>query len=203
MTYELAKKLKEAGFQVEKINKKMKKQTIEQRITKLEDEVGKISHQQNCSSAQGDKDPNGDEWITIDFSVAPKETFDFYGVKPFKIMKRKMRKDGGVWNNISWIDSKAEAEKLGLRLPHIKEMLFLLDLYKKQYPDNASIYHKEFLGVEELSYGESVDYEWVDGPSPVVRGAYWADGSNAGVFTLRLNWSAGNTSGTVGFRCAR
>jgi len=36
-----------------------------------------------------------------------------------------------------------------------------------------------------------------------IRGANWNNGSNAGAFTLNLNWNTGNTNNNVGFRCAR
>jgi len=36
-----------------------------------------------------------------------------------------------------------------------------------------------------------------------IRGANANNGSNAGVFTLNLNWNAGNANRNVGFRCAR
>ena len=144
-----------------------------------------------------------EEWVSIDYSKIPKETFDKYGAKPFQIMKRKMRKGDEVWNHLTWADAKKEAEKLGYRLPSISEMLVLLDAYKKKYPTNADIHHKEFLGIEELSYGEDVCYEWIDAPSPATRGGIWVTGSNAGGFTLYLSWSSGNTYNNVGFRCAR
>ena len=149
------------------------------------------------------KDPNGDEWVTIGYDQIPKETFDRYGAKPFQIMKRKMKKDGKVWAKISWTDAKKEAEKLGLRLPHITEMLVLLDAYKKEKGEKASVHDRDFLGIEELSYDEVVNYEFIDGPSVFLRGADWADGSGAGAFALGLDWSTGNTYGYVGFRCAR
>ena len=143
-------------------------------------------------------------WVKIDYSVIPKEVFDRYGAKPFEIMKQKMRnKKGNVWNNISWFDAKKEAEKLGYRLPSIQEMLVLLHVYKQEYSDNADAHHKEFLGIEELSCDEDVNYEWIDAPSPCYRGAYWSNGSVAGAFTLSLSWGTGYTNFSVGFRCAR
>ncbi len=36
-----------------------------------------------------------------------------------------------------------------------------------------------------------------------LRGGNWNNGSNAGAFTLNLNWDTGNTNNNVGFRCAR
>ncbi len=148
------------------------------------------------------KDPNGDKWVTIDYSTIPKEVFDRYGAKPFQIMRRKMRKGNEVWADISYREAKAEAEKLGLRLPHITEHLVLLEAYQKEKGDKASIRDKDFLGIEELGY-EAVNYEFVDGPSVFLRGAGWDNGSNAGAFTLGLSWSSGVTDGDVGFRCAR
>ena len=144
-----------------------------------------------------------EEWVNIDYSVIPKETFEKYGGKPFQIMKCKMRKGDKVWNNITWFDAKKEAENLGYRLPSIQEMLVLLDAYKEKYPNNADIHHNEFLGIEELSYGESVSYEWIDAPVPVTRGGDWGDGTTAGAFTLYLLWVPSSAYYNVGFRCAR
>ncbi|MDE2015944.1 MAG: hypothetical protein KGI72_05475 [Patescibacteria group bacterium] len=176
----------------------MNKQTIEERLKKLEDRLARVESKNIL-----DKDPNGDEWITIDYSVVPKDTFDRYGAKPFKIMKRKMRKDRTVWNNICWKDAKKEAEKLGLRLPHITEQLVLLDTYKKKKGDNVSVYDKDFLGIDELSYDEVVYYEWVDGPSPLFRGGDWADGSSGGAGVLYLAGGSSHPDCYIGFRCAR
>lgn len=39
--------------------------------------------------------------------------------------------------------------------------------------------------------------------SVFIRGGNWNNGSNAGAFTLNLNWDTGNTNNNVGFRCAR
>ena len=145
-----------------------------------------------------------DDWVKIDYSIIPKEVFDRYGAKPFEIMKRKMRReDGSVWNNISWSDAKAEAKKLGYRLPSIQEQLVLLDWYKHEKGDKASIHDKEFLGIEELSYDEEVYLEWVDGPTVAARGGNWPYGADDGPFTLLLNWSTSYTTYGVGFRCAR
>jgi len=146
-----------------------------------------------------------EEFVTIDYSVIPKEKFEKYGVKPFQIMKRKMRNDDKVWANITFNDAKKEAEKAGMRLPSLNEMLLLLDSYKEKYSDNASCYHKEFLGIEELSYNEEVCYEWIDSLSviPFLRGGDWSDGSDAGAFALHLAWSGGTTNYGVGFRCVR
>ncbi|MDE2015896.1 MAG: hypothetical protein KGI72_05235, partial [Patescibacteria group bacterium] len=147
----------------------MNKQTIEERLKKLEEIV------KNLSPLNADKDPNGDEWITIGYDQIPKETFDRYGAKPFQIMKRKMRRDGVFLTNISWDDAKKESEKLGLRLPHITEQLVLLDAYKKEKGN-----YNDFLRIEELNYNGFIYYEWVDGPSPFFRGGYWSYGSNVG-----------------------
>ncbi len=144
-----------------------------------------------------------DGWVKIDYSVIPKETFEKYGAKPFEIMKRKVREDGKVVNNIVWDEAKEKAKELGYHLPTIQEMLVLLDAYKKLYPDNADVYHKEFLGIEELSCGEDVFYEWVDAPTPSLRGATWNNGSGAGAFSLTLAWGTGNTAYNVGFRLSR
>jgi formylglycine-generating enzyme required for sulfatase activity len=144
-----------------------------------------------------------DEWVKIDYSIIPKETFDKYGAKPFEIMKKKYRENDKVVNSITWNDAKEKAKELGYRLPTIQEMLVLLDAYKKQYINNADPYHTEFLGIEELSYDEEVCYEWIDAPSPITRGGRCYNGSDAGAFTLTLGWDAGNTGSYVGFRCAR
>lgn len=145
-----------------------------------------------------------EEWVKIDYSVIPKEIFEKYGAKPFEIMKRKMRNNKDkVWNNISWTDAKEEAKKIGYRLPSIQEMLVLLDYYKKEYLDNADIYHEEFLGIKEISFNEDVPYEWIDAPSPSIRGANWSNGSGDGAFALYLDWGAGRAGNFVGFRCVR
>ncbi len=176
----------------------MKKQTIEKKIKKLEEKIGSLETKSISS-----KDPNGDEWVTIGYNQIPKETFDRYGAKPFQIMKRKMRKGNDVWNYISWTDAKAEAEKLGLRPPHITEMLVLFDAYKREKGDKASKHDRDFLGIEELSHDEAVSYEFVDGPSVFLRGDGWDSGSDAGAFALGLDWGTGYTSIGIGFRCAR
>ena len=145
-----------------------------------------------------------DEWVMIDYSVIPKEVFERYGAKPFEIMKRKMRRENGkVWNNISWSDAKAEAKKLGYRLPSIQEQLVLLDWYKQKKRDKASIQDKEFLGIEELSYDEDTYLEWVDGPTTATRGGSWSNGAGGGPFALGLSWGTSSAAVNVGFRCAR
>ena len=146
------------------------------------------------------------EWVSIDYSVIPKETFDKYGAKPFQIMKRKMRDENGrVWNNIDYFNAIKEAEKLGYRLQTIQEHLVLLDAYKEKHQDDASIHHKEFLGIEELSYGEDVCYEWVYANQYIgfLRGGSWGNGGDAGVETLVLNNAPGYTSSHIGFRCTK
>ena len=143
------------------------------------------------------------EWVKIDYSVIPKETFDKYGVKPFEIMKIKYRENGKTVCNITWEQAKEKAKDLGYRLPTVQEMLVLLDVYKQKYPNNADIHHKEFLGIEELSYDENIHLEWIDFICPCVRGGGWGPSSSAGAFTLNLPWVAGATGSAVGFRCAR
>lgn len=144
------------------------------------------------------------EWVRIDYSVIPKEVFDMYGVKPFEIMKRKMRKENGnVWNKISWNDAKKEANKLGYRLTTIQELLVLLHVYKEKYPNNASVNHDKFLGIEELAYRHDVCYEWIDAPSPCIRGGGWVTGSSAGAFAVNLNWYSGDSNNNVGFRMCK
>jgi len=145
-----------------------------------------------------DIDPNGDRWVKINIPTLKK-----YGVKPFSIMKRKMRKNNEVWNNISFYDAQKEAEKLGYRLPDIREMLAILEYYK-QKNKNVSENDKEFLGIEELSYEEDVHYEWIEGAGcAFLRGGYWSLGARAGAFALTLGAAPGNTSYAIGFRCAR
>ena len=150
------------------------------------------------------KQRKSQDWITIGYDQIPKEVFDRYGARPFEIMRGKMRKPAGkVWNNISFLDAKKEAEKMGFRLPTIQEMLVLLDVYKQKYPDNASCHHKEFLGIEELSYDEAVNYEFVAGPTVFIRGGTWHNGSSAGAFTLGLAWGTGRPNNDVGFRVSK
>ena len=167
----------------------MNKQEALNKIEKLKKFVEKIDAQ--------------NEWVKIDYSVIPKETFDKYGVKPFEIMKIKYRENGKTVCNITWEQAKEKAKDLGYRLPTVQEMLVLLDAYKQKYPNNADIHHKEFFGIEELSYDENIYLEWIDFVCPCVRGGAWDGGSGAGAFTLYLNWGAGDTGDGVGFRCAR
>jgi hypothetical protein len=147
---------------------------------------------------------NQEEWIKIDYNIIPKEVFDKYGAKPFEIMKRKMRKDGEVWNNINYFDANTEASKIGYRLPTIQEMLVLLDWYK-QKNEKVSCYDKEFLGIEELSYDEDVCYEWIAMTNEIgfIRGGVWADGSYAGLFFLNLYNAPSNSYTNIGFRLSR
>ena len=167
----------------------MNKQEALQKIEELKKFVEEVDKQE--------------DWIKIDYNIIPKEVFDKYGAKPFEIMKRKMKKDGEVWNNINYFDATKEAEKLGYRLPTIQEMLTLLDWYK-QKNKKVSCYDKSFLGIEELSCDENVYYEWVKVLDDVgaLRGGYW-DGSYSGVFALYLYGAPGYSSMFLGFRCAR
>ena len=167
----------------------MNKQEALNKIEKLKKFVEKIDAQ--------------NEWVKIDYSVIPKETFDKYGVKPFEIMKIKYRENGKTVCNITWEQAKEKAKDLGYRLPTVQEMLVLLDVYKQKYPNNADIHHKEFLGIEELSYDENIHLEWIDFICPCVRGGSWHNNSVAGAFALGWNWGTGGTSDNVGFRCAR
>ncbi len=141
------------------------------------------------------------DWVEINNENCP--TLSKYGVKPFKIMKKKMRKDGKVWNDINFTDAQKEAEKLGYRLPDLREILALLEHYRNSNK-SVSIHDKSFLGIEELSYDEDVCYEWVDMMGVgFLRSGVWAYGTDAGVFTLVLYNSAPGYSGyIVGFRCA-
>jgi hypothetical protein len=149
-------------------------------------------------------DKQDQEFVTIDYSVIPKDLFDKYGVKPFKIMKRKMRNTAGqVWNNINYFDARKKAEKLGYRLPNIREMLMLLEFYKFRNKI-ISKEDKEFLGIEELSYDEEAHLEWIENLSDCafVRGGTWPSGAYAGAFTLNLYNASVNSSSCIGFRLA-
>ena len=171
----------------------IKNLTKEEALQRIE-ELQKYIENQNAN----------DDWVTIDYSIIRKELFKKYGVKPFQIMKKKMRNAaGGVWHSIDFFEAKAGAEKRGLRLPNIREILLLLEAYKEQ--NVFSVYDNDFLGIEELSYNEDVCYEWVEAlnDAAFLRGGTWSNGTNAGVFTLYL-YSAPLNSGTnLGFRCAR
>jgi formylglycine-generating enzyme required for sulfatase activity len=147
----------------------------------------------------------GQDWVKIDYSIIPKEVFDRYGAKPFEIMKNKMRNDkGNVWNNINYFEAKKECEKLGGHLPTIQEMLVLLEWYKTKNQE-VSCHDKEFLGIEELSYDEDVNYEWIGMLKDVafLRGGYWSNTSYAGVFTLTLDGAPTSAYTTVGFRACK
>ena len=144
-----------------------------------------------------------EEWVKIDYSVIPQTLFEKYGIKPFEIMKRKMRKNGEVWDNINYFDAKKEAEKLGYRLPNVREQLMLLEHYSNtQTPD---IHDTEFLGIEELSYDEKVYLEWIEFNDKIgfLRGGSWGGGAYAGVETLVLSAAPGGADCGVGFRCVR
>jgi len=140
------------------------------------------------------------EWVEINNENCP--TLEKYGCKPFKIMKKKMRnKDGKVWNNINFYEAKEEAEKLGYRLPDIREMLALLEHYKL-VNQNISHKDKDFLGIEELSYGEDVCFEWIEGAGcAFLRRTSWVYTSYAGDFILDLDAAPTNRHHNVGFRC--
>ena len=182
---------------------KTTKNGIREKIEKLEKEIKELKELLN-------DERENIEWITIDYSVIDKKVFDKYGVKPFQIMKKKMRNENGkVWNFISFDEAKKEAEKRGWRLPKIQEIFVLLDEYKRRKGDDVNVCDEEFLGIEELSYDEDVCYEFVDEyvfvdrPVVFLRGGVWSIGSNAGVFTLGLAWSTGVQDNYVGFRCVR
>ena len=139
-------------------------------------------------------------WVNITNKNCP--TLSKYGIKPFWIMKRKMRnKDGEVWNNINFFDAKREAEKSGYRLPDIREMLALLEQYRKN--KEISKTDKEFLGIEELSCEERTYLEWINATGvSFLRGGYWGSTSYAGVFALGLYHIPTYQSISIGFRCA-
>ena len=141
------------------------------------------------------------EWVEINEKNCP--TLSKYGAKPFKIMKRKMRdKDGKVWNNINFFAAKKECEKLGYRLPDIREMLALLEHYKNTQ-EKISEHDKEFLGIKEMSIDEDVYMEWIEGAGcAFLRGGNWYRGARAGLFALYLSPAPSYTGISVGFRCA-
>ena len=142
-----------------------------------------------------------EEWVEINDQNCP--TLKNYGVKPFRIMKRKMRKDGKVWNNINYFDAKKEAEKLGYRLPDVREILALLEQYRKTRK-NYSYKDDEFLGITELSYDNDVCYEWLDIEGvAAIRGGNWNTGAAAGPFTLDLDNAPSYVSTYFGFRMAK
>ena len=165
-----------------------------------EEALKKIEELKNFIREDGKND-----WVKIDYSVIPEELFKKYGVQPFEIQKRKMRNEKGeVWNNINYFDALKECEKLGCRLPNVREMLMLLEQYNNVNKE-VSYYDKEFLGITELSHKEDVCYEWIFGLDRVacLRGGYWDITSGAGVFTLDLDNSPTVTCTSVGFRCVR
>jgi len=166
----------------------------EQALNKIEELKGYINEIENQ-----------EEWVKIDYSVIPKELFTKYGVEPFEIMKKKMRNDKGeAWNEIDYFDAQKECEKLGYRLPNIREMLILLDFYKQKNKE-VSVYDKEFLGIEELSYHEEVYLEWIYclDDCGFIRGGSWSDGSDAGLFALDLNSAPSAANTGVGFRMCK
>ena len=166
----------------------------EQALSKIEELKGYINEIENR-----------EEWVKIDYSVIPRELFNKYGVEPFEIMKRKMRNDKGeVWNEINYFDAQKECEKLGYRLPNIREMLILLDFYKQKNKE-VSVYDKEFLGIEELSYHEEVYLEWIYclDDCGFLRGGPWLSGSSAGLFALSLDGAPSATSYNIGFRMCK
>lgn len=144
------------------------------------------------------------EFVKVGYNEIPKEVFDKYGAKPFEIMKKKMRKNGEVWNEIDYFDAQKECEKLGYRLPKIQEMLVLLDWYKQKSKE-VSCKDKEFLGIEELSYEEDVFYEWIYCSEDItaIRGGNWYNGASGGCFTLNLTNAPSYTYSHLGFRCCR
>ena len=141
------------------------------------------------------------EWVKIGHDQIPKELFDKYGLNPFEIMKRKMRKDGEVWNEINYFDAQKECEKLGYRLPDMRKMLMLLEHYKNVNKE-VSYNDKEFLGIEELSFEEDVYYEWIYNLQDVtfLRGGNWHYVADAGVFALDLDNAPTDSSTSIGFR---
>lgn len=145
------------------------------------------------------------EWITIGYEQIPKEIFDKYGIKPFQIMKGKMRDGSGkVWSNISYYDALKECEKLGFRMFGIREALVLLEAYKNQ-KKKVSIHDKEFLGIGELGYDEDVCFEWIEMSKNIafIRGGYWNTGADAGSFALGLTNAPSYSDASIGFRCCR
>lgn len=141
------------------------------------------------------------EWVEINYKNCP--TLKKYGCVPFLIMKKKMRKDEEVWNNINYYDAKKETKRLGYRLLDIREMLALLEQYRKttKLPSNKD---KEFLGIEELSYDEKVNYEWIDVAGVAAfRGGYWNSGAHAGPFALDLSNAPSDVDASIGFRMAK
>ena len=143
-----------------------------------------------CKNYEPKDEPKDDtKWIRIDYDVIPEKLFKKYGVKPFDIMERKMRdKEGKIWNNITYTDVIKECEKLGCKLPNIREMFLLLEYYKNFYKE-VSTHDEEFLGIKELSCNEEVYCEWVYFLPNLAafRGGYWTSVACSGVFDLILN----------------
>ena len=168
----------------------MNKQTVLKNLDEIKQYIKEIENE------------NDVEWVDITNENCP--TLKKYGCTPFRMMKKKMRKPGTqeVWNNINFFDAQKEAEKLGYRLPDMRETLALLEQYRATQGE-ISHKDKEFLGIEELSYDEDVNYEWIDcsGVS-FLRGGSWVYAANAGAFTAYLVDTPGGRSNSVGFRCA-
>jgi len=143
------------------------------------------------------------EWVEINNQNCP--TLKKYGVQPFEIMKYKMRNaKGEVWDTISFADATKEAETLGYRLPHWREISSLMEHYvhTKKHPN---MHDKAFLGIEELSYDEHVYCEFLEGPGGVaaIRGGDWSNDSSDGPFALHLYDAPSSVYTPVGFRCVR
>ena len=145
-----------------------------------------------------------EKWVKIDYTVIPETLFKKYGVKPFEIMQKKMRKGGKVWSGINYFDAVKEAKKLGYRLVNIREILLLLEHYKNTNKELSS-YDKAFLGIEELSMSEDVRYEWIYvlPELAALRGGAWSSVANAGVFTLYLSNAPSSSYTAFGFRCCK
>ena len=140
------------------------------------------------------------EWVDITYKNCP--TLAKYGAVPFRIMKKKMRKPRTqkVWNNINFFDAQKEAKNLGYRLPDIREMLALLEHYRA-VTKNPRCTEKEFLGIEELSYDESVYLEWIDvAGCAAFRGGFWVFTTLGGPFALILSYAPSSVYSSVGFR---
>ena len=149
-----------------------------------------------------ENEPQEQEWVEINNQNCP--TLAKYGCKPFRIMKKKVRKlnSNEVWNNINFYDAQEEVKKLGYRLPDIREILALMEHYRKTQK-KVSYEDKEFLGIEELSYGEYVNLEWINASGVAFRrGGHWISTSYAGAFAAGLVSTPGGASSDIGFRCA-
>lgn len=169
----------------------MTKQTILDNLEQIKKYLQEIGQEQSV------------DWVKINNTNCP--TLKKYGAKPFKIMKKKMRKPGTdtVWNNIAFSDAQKETQKLGYRLPDIREMLALLEHYR-QMTKNPSRTDKEFLGIEELSYNENVCYEWIDvSGCAALRGGNWVNTTDVGPFTLLLYNAPSYVLSYIGFRACQ